>query len=265
MSELPTPGRAARQLTEVGGRVAPAELQRLRGIEHPGLYAWFVDPDGARQLSDGIGLPVGAGLIYAGQAGAGTSHATLESRIRGNHLDGDIYGSTFRLTLAAALRGRLALEPMGGGHMSQDGEARLTRWMREHLKVSVVPYPDRAELDTFETAVLGRLDPPLNLAKRPPTPVRRELSGLRRPIGRRGDSKPRIERRVRPVAPPSLDAGMGPTPEELAPDLGLPNAKRIRGFLRDRFPRPKSELGTRWGSLPPDAERAVRDRFGGGR
>lgn len=41
--------------------------------------------------------------------------ATLGSRIRGNHLGSDIYGSTFRLTLASALRTSLALEPIGGG------------------------------------------------------------------------------------------------------------------------------------------------------
>src|SRR5512139_3568438 len=119
MNALPMPAQAARQLANDRDRVPPADVNRLRGIEHPGLYAWFVDGDGAQHLTAGIGLHVGKGLIYAGQAGAGTSSATLGSRIRGNHLGGDIYGSTFRLTLRSALRERLALEPIGGGHMGR--------------------------------------------------------------------------------------------------------------------------------------------------
>ncbi len=154
------------------------------------------------------------------------------------------------------------LEPIGGGHMSRDGEERLTSWMREHLMVSVVAYPDRTRLDAFETVVLERLDPPLNLAKRPVTPVRLELSALRRPFSRRvvGTAR-RIERPRQPSAPSGSGGELGLTPEDLARTLGLPNAKRIQAFLRARFPRPTSELGTQWGSLTPEMERAVRDRF----
>jgi hypothetical protein len=261
MNPLPTPDQAVRRLTAARGRVAPTELHRLSGTAEPGIYAWFVDVEGAGQLADGIGLPVDAGLIYAGQAGAGSSHATLGSRIRGNHLGSDIYGSTFRLTLASALRTRLALEPIGGGHMSRDGEGRLTDWMRKHLMASVIAYPDRVGLDAFETVVLGRLDPPINLAKRPTTPVRRELTILRRPFGRSAVGTARIERPRQPSAPSRSGSELGRTPEDLARALGLPNAKRIRAFLRARFPRPISELGTRWGSVTPEMERAVRDRF----
>jgi hypothetical protein len=137
--------------------------------------------------------------------------------------------------------------------------------MREHLMVSVVAYPDRAGLDTFETAVLGRLDPPLNIAKRPSTPVRRELTSLRRPFSKRAAGGGRAGRPALQSAPSPSGIAAGPTPEKLATKLGLPNAKRIRGFLRDRYPRPQSELGTRWGALTPEMERAVRDRFGGDR
>ncbi len=261
MNPLPTPDQSVRRLTDARGRVAPTALHRLSGTAEPGIYAWFVDVEGAGQLADGVGLPVDPGLIYAGQAGAGQSHATLGSRIRDNHLGRDIYGSTFRLTLASALRTRLALEPIGGSHMSRDGEGRLTDWMREHLMVSVIAYPDRAGLDTFETVVLARLDPPLNIAKRPATPVRRELTTLRRPfsrpaVGAAGNQRPR-----RASAPSGSGSGVGSTPEDLARTLGLANAKRIRAFLRARFPRPTSELGSRWGSLTPEMEQAVRDRF----
>jgi hypothetical protein len=264
MSALPTPNDAVRHLTDTRRRASPQDLSRLTGLEHPGLYAWFVDGDGAEHLTHGIGLPVGEGLIYAGQAGAGTSLATLGSRIRGNHLGSDIYGSTFRLTLTSALRERLALDPTGGGHMGRDGEGRLTAWMRQHLAVAVVPYPDRARLDAFEGQVLDLLDPPLNIAKRPSSPTRARLTALRRPFGKAASSisVPASNAGMAKIAPTVQRPDAGLTPEELARELGLPNAKRVRGFLRDRYPRPASELWSRWGPLPPDIEQALRDRFG---
>lgn len=265
MHALPTPDQATRDLTDVRGRLSPAARGGLSGTENPGLYAWFVDAKGAEHLAAGIGLPVGEGLIYAGQAGAGTSRATLGSRIRGNHLGGDIYGSTFRLTLASALRGRLGLEPTVGGHMHREGERRLTDWMRDHLSVAVIAYTDRAGLDAFESAVLDQLDPPLNIAKRPPSPVRAQLTILRRSFSRRAAPDPSVERRAPPSAPPRQGVAEGLTPEELARELGLPDAKQVRGFLRARYPRPASELWRRWGPLSPELERAVRDRFGGAR
>jgi hypothetical protein len=265
MNKLPTPADAARRLTELAYRVSPADLHLLIGIEHPGLYAWFVDVDGARELATGVGLPVTEGLIYAGQAGAGTSQATLESRINRNHLGIDIHRSTFRLTLASALRTQLALEPMGTIHISRDGEGRLTNWMYEHLVVSVLAYSDRPTLGRFETDVLGRLDPPLNISKRPASPVRRQLKLLRQQFGRRVAGVARRKRlQQRTLVTDSAETG-GLTPEALARSLGMPSAKRVRGLLRERFPRPHSELWSRWRPLTPEMERAVRDRFGSGR
>jgi hypothetical protein len=262
LNPLPTPDQAVRRLADVRQRVAPAGVRRLTDAAEPGLYAWFGDVDGAGHLTEGHSLPVGPGLIYAGQAGAGGSKATLGSRINGNHLGGDIYGSTFRLTLAAALRTPLALEPIGGRRMTREGEGRLTDWMRQHLMVSALAYPDRLALDAFETVVLARLDPPLNLAKRPPTPIRRRLTALRWPFGGMTDSSASTIESPRSGSTPSEPStAVGSTPERLARELGLPNAKRIRAFLRARFPRPISRLGSPWGSLTPEMERAVRDRF----
>lgn len=65
--------------------------------------------------------------------------------------------------------------------MSRGGEGRLTDWIRQHLMVSVIAYPDRLGLDAFEKVVLARFDPPLNIAMRPATPVRAKLTALRRP------------------------------------------------------------------------------------
>ena len=45
----------------------PADLTCL---DRPGLYGWWVDDSGARDLSRGLGLQLASGRIYAGQAGA---------------------------------------------------------------------------------------------------------------------------------------------------------------------------------------------------
>ena len=133
--------------------------------------------------------------------------------------------------------------------------------MCRHLTVSAIAYPDRLELDAFETVVLDRLDPPLNLAKRPPTSIRRQLTALRRPFVAAGGSANRIERPRAASTPSGVGTALGPTPEDLARQLGLPNAKGIRAFLRAQFPRPISQWGSRWGSLTPEMERAVHGRF----
>jgi hypothetical protein len=52
-----------------------------------------------------------------------------------------------------------------------------------------VPVPDPHRLAEAETAVLDLLDPPLNLRRRPPTPIRTRLAELRH--GRRPDSADR--------------------------------------------------------------------------
>lgn len=39
------------------------------GLRAPGLYSWWVDAEGAADLSSGLGYPLGPGLIYAGLAG----------------------------------------------------------------------------------------------------------------------------------------------------------------------------------------------------
>ena len=45
------------------------------------------------------------------------------------------------------------------------GDARLTAWMVEHLRLAVWPSPPGADLGVVETAVLIALVPPLNLSK----------------------------------------------------------------------------------------------------
>jgi hypothetical protein len=148
----------------------------------PGLYSWWVDPEGAVDLSTGLGLSLHPGLIYAGLAGATRwpsgrrSSNTLWSRISGMHLGGRHEFSTFRRTLGAILA--------NARHEQEIDEARLTAWMHDHLKVIAVPFEDADTLGKLEGDVLSRLDPPLNLQGMTPTAIRRRLRELRRPHAR---------------------------------------------------------------------------------
>jgi hypothetical protein len=138
----------------------------LTGLDQPGLYAWWVDLSGAAMLSVSLGAEVAAGRIYAGQAGAtawpsGTRRvATLRSRIGGNHIRGSVRGSTFRLTLAAVLRGPLELKVAGPRKLDSGSEQRLTTWILTHLEVAVHPFPDADRLGDLARSVLSSLDPP---------------------------------------------------------------------------------------------------------
>jgi len=149
-------------------------------LGQPGLYSWFVDADGALELSAGTGHVVRAGLDYAGLAGGsrrsvGTRAAdTLAGRLLDVHLAPNARVSTFRHTLAAVLR------PVHGWDTVD--EMALTHWMRQHLRVVTVPVTNVGILDVVETAVLGALDPPLNLGKVPRTPLRLRLMELRRAV-----------------------------------------------------------------------------------
>jgi hypothetical protein len=157
----------------------------LANLNLPGLYSWWVDPDGAGDLSVGLGHLVQPGRIYAGQTGATkwpsgkTGGATLASRIGGNHLRGRIRGSMFRLTLAARLFEPLALVRVAQRQLDSPSERRLTTWMHDHLEVAVLPTADRDTLGHLERRVLAALDPPVNLDGMSANPLRSQLSRQR--------------------------------------------------------------------------------------
>lgn len=52
--------------------------------------------------------------------------------------------------------------------------------MHAHLSVIAVPVADADTLDALESEILTELDPPLNLAKVGKTPLRTQLSALRK-------------------------------------------------------------------------------------
>ncbi|WP_433799780.1 DUF6884 domain-containing protein [Actinomycetospora sp. CA-084318] len=162
--------------------VSPEEfIARGRGgLTSPGLYSWWVDQQGADDLTAGLGQPLEEGLVYAGAAGATRwpsgrrSTNTLWGRIAGMHLGRSQELSTFRKTLAAILAAAWSTPGLS--------EERLTEWMRRHLTVISVVSEDADRLGRLEESVLQHLDPPLNLRGMEPTATRLRLRALRRAL-----------------------------------------------------------------------------------
>jgi hypothetical protein len=180
--EAPQPGGSlAERLADPTDAVSPGAFVTggSEGLKMPGLYSWWVDEEGAADLSVGLGSPVRAGLIYAGLAGATRwpsgrrSTNTLWSRISGMHLGGRHEFSTFRRTLGAVLSHATG--------SSEIDEVALSEWMSKHLAVVTAPYPNADDLGRLEAQVLNALDPPLNIRGRPASPIRMRLTELRRP------------------------------------------------------------------------------------
>jgi GIY-YIG catalytic domain len=167
---------------------AVAFPQDPEAVAGAGLYSWWADVEGRAILGEPLGTILPA-LIYAGQSGATSRRAgvervaTLRSRIRTNHLNGNVRSSTFRKTLTSLLRDHLGLRLVAPDRLDEASNRAVTVWIRQHLAVATVRVDDRAELIDLEEAVLARLDPPLNLMGMPTTPTRRRLAALRRGLG----------------------------------------------------------------------------------
>jgi hypothetical protein len=147
------------------------------GLRVPGMYSWWVDQSGAADLSRGSGHPIHAGLLYAGSAGAtrsggSASSNTLWGRIATMHLGRRHEFSTLRRSLGSVLA--------EAEQQPTIDEVELTAWMHAHLRVIPIAVPDVDTLDHLESEILTQLDPPLNLAKVSKTPLRRQLSVLRK-------------------------------------------------------------------------------------
>lgn len=174
--------RCVQALSDVSAALSPQQFigRGRTSSDSPGLYSWWVDEEGAEDLSRGLGLKVSPGLIYAGLAGATRwpsgmrSNNTLWLRVMTMHLGGNHEFSTFRRTLGAVVA--------HSNGVTQIDEEGLTRWMHRHLRLVTIPYDDRDSLGRLERDVLADLDPPLNLQHMTPTPIRRRLKQLRQAI-----------------------------------------------------------------------------------
>jgi len=165
-----------------GERARPvAQVLSDVALRQPGLYAWHVDADGAATLARGLDADVLPGLVYVGQAGAGTagrpSAASLRTRLA-QHTRGNIRGSTWRRSLAAALADELQLR-RDGVRLVEGGEQLLTAWIEAHLAAVAVPLASDG-LRSVEQVVVGQLDPALNLDHVGSSPARDRLRALRR-------------------------------------------------------------------------------------
>jgi hypothetical protein len=169
--------------------VEPRDFLSRNDLAHPGMYAWFGDLAALDLFRDALGTEIPA-LLYVGQAGATKwpsgkrSRATLQSRVGGQHIRGNARSSTFRLTVSSLLLQRFDLVVVDGGKLDAAGNARVTEWISEHLRVSPAVYDDRDTLGAIEAEVVTSLDPPLNLGHCLPSAARARLTELRRSIPR---------------------------------------------------------------------------------
>lgn len=138
---------------------APADADEA-GEQIPrgsGLYAWWAAPG----LLAGVSGPAhpgidGSELLYIGLA------RNVRARVVGNHFRGPTGCSTLRRALVALLMPsegyatrwtRTRVVPIDAD------EARLSAWMRRHLRVTWTEHP---EPRAVEAAVIDELGPPLN-------------------------------------------------------------------------------------------------------
>ncbi|MBC7630606.1 DUF6884 domain-containing protein [Aeromicrobium sp.] len=169
---------ASLHLSDLQHAVPLSELASLPDL--PGLYGWFVDPVGARDLNRCLLLPVRSGLIFVGQVGGPSWQSladpvlNLRDHVERIQLHGRARASTFRMTLATVLREYL--------RMSSLEDPRLTSWMTEHLSIAVWPSLESGELRNLEQQVVSELDPPLNVDHLPANEYRARLNQMRRAL-----------------------------------------------------------------------------------
>ena len=146
-------------------------------LDVPGLYSWWVDGEGASEISKALKCDIQGGMIYAGLAGAThwpsgkKSTNTLWLRIATMHLGKNQEFSTFRRTIGAILA--------HNGELKNIDEDNLSHWMNQHLRVLAVPFLNADLLGKVEELVLLKLDPPLNLKGMGPNQIRQRLKELR--------------------------------------------------------------------------------------
>ena len=179
-------GRIVARLSNPDEAEDPMRISEIRAAAgSPGLYSWWADSVAIDQFAKVVGPIPAHRCIYVGQTGATQpsgkpSRATLKSRILGNHLRGNVGSSTFRKTISAILFEPLKLRLNKPDQLTRDSNKVVSGWIKDHLRVVIVPYADRDSLLDVEKQVLASLDPPFNLNGVPTNDVRRRLKDLRK-------------------------------------------------------------------------------------
>lgn len=171
-----SPAAVLEQLSRSDRRPA-LELAR---VGQPGVYAWW-----GELFWSSVFPPVPRALpIYVGKADT----ETLGERTNSFHLS-RTRGSALRRSLAAVLADELALRP----HVVRDarswglqpvGEALLTAWMSERLRVTRVELVDPGDV---EEAIIRQLLPPLNDKHATGSPYRVPMRALRKAMRLAGE------------------------------------------------------------------------------
>lgn len=163
-----------RHLADGGGAVPPDGLDAIQDV--PGLFAWHVDADGARTLNRSLMLPVGAGVLHVGHAGAlgrwPDAVQSLRHLVQDVQLEGRSRCSMFRAGLATVLSDPLSMRSLD--------DPVLTDWMRRHLSVVTWPTAERDSIQALAHRVVAELEPPLNVDHLRAAEMRRRLAELRR-------------------------------------------------------------------------------------
>ena len=150
------------------GRIVPPSTK--------GVYVWFFDRmPGTPELEYFCVGPWA--LMYVGLV-----NRTISDRVKGEHLKGNIYGSTLRQSIAYLLRGALQLTVArtwtGRYYLEEDGEDMVTGWMLSHARVGWQSTDDPKTLEAKVIRVFGELLP-LNIRRDHPTPFAEELKSKR--------------------------------------------------------------------------------------
>lgn len=175
VSDIGARGGIAQHLRDDRHAVPAADYDSLPAV--PGLYAWHVDPIGARVLNRCLRLPVRAGVVFVGEVGGSTWHSLVDPVLNlRDHLDrvqlhGRTRASTFRMTLATVLGDHLGMTSLE--------DPRLTEWMLEHLSIATWGVDDGNGLRELARGVIDELDPPLNVDHLASTEYRARLQQMR--------------------------------------------------------------------------------------
>ena len=128
-------------------------------------------------------------LLYIGK----TESSQISRDVKTHFNSGKTGSSTVRRSLGAILLSELSLKPIPrnttdyqSGRFSfykfdDQSEELLTKWMKDYIAISFFEFLGTIEdLDSFETSVIQRLTPPLNIQKNPYNPYGTMLKGLRK-------------------------------------------------------------------------------------